>query len=88
MGGAPYASLRVPHGTPYVSGEAEAAIMILPTARQRVLARCRVARGVPLLEALKVRDVVAELGVHGQPGDGEHEEEGVGDEDDPHDVDW
>ena len=44
--------------------------------------------GVPLLEALKVRDVVAELGVHGQPGDSEHEEEGVGDEDDPHDVDW
>ena len=69
MGGAPYASLRVPHGTPYVSGEAEAAIMILPTARQRVLARCRVAKGVPLLEALEVPDLVAELGLYGQPGD-------------------
>ena len=86
MGGAPYASLRVPHGTPYVSGEAEAAIMILPTARQRVLARCRVARGVSLLEALKVRDVVAELGVHGQPGDSEHEQEE--EEEDDEELDW
>ena len=40
------------------------------------------------LATCRTRDVVAELGVHGQPGDSEHEEEGVGDEDDRHDVDW
>ena len=67
--GVPYASLRVRRGTPYVSTEDEAAIMILPTARQRALARCRVAKGVPLLEALEVPDLVAELGLYGQPGD-------------------